>query len=337
MTARIQRRVRARWIAVLTALLLLIGTSSAAAYWAATAGVQAEASAADVGLEQELLLTGEPPISPLSGTYAAENSTLAGAVSITNTGTRAADYTLTVRKGSSGNSDLAGAIQVAATPVTSSEKCTPGALLAGATIGALPLTIEGTGKIEAGTSSIVCVETSLAADDISRFADQQVELEISTALEYAAEEQWKIGTDQAMPIAQVVEADPVAGVEQMFCAMDGPWELQLGFTGENEQPSKEAVQYRAFIAHANQPDVKLPLSNTQTTGWHTRVHISNTNADVTALVNSDHGGHGNAWVYVEKKFPEDADWTPEAQGKFHITPTTPEDKNAKGVYCGWLE
>lgn len=337
MTTRIDGRARVRWISVLVALVLLVGTGTASAYWAATARVDTDVSAADVGLEQKLLLTGEAPDSPLSGTYTADNSTLAGVVSITNTGTRAAGYTLTVRGAPSGNSNLTAAIQVAAAPVTSTEKCTPGATLAEPTSGALPLTVEGKEKIEADATVVVCVLTSLAASDLSRFADQRVELEISTALEFAAAEQWRIGADRAMTVVQSVEADPFAGVEQMFCAVEGPWEPQLGFTGESEGPAKDAVRYRAFIAHANQPDAKLPLRHSQTTGWHTRAHISNTDADVSALVNSEHGGYGNAWVYVEKTLPGDAGWTPEARGKVRITPSTPEDKNAKGVYCGWLE
>lgn len=326
---------RLRRVLVVTILLVLLGAGSAAACWTAQARVEAGAEAASIGLEQSLLL--EEGTSPLAGTYSAENLMLAGSVSIANTGTREAIYSLAVHPGSATSSALPAALRITAAPVSSAQECSPRAPLDSARTGILEGGAVLEGEVGAGASITVCVQTSLTAADHAALADGQLELMITSSLAYAKAAHWQIQADQAMSIIQAVEAAPPVEdtLEEMICRADGPWEPQLEFSREENEKDRNPIKYRMFISPASHPEKRIPLAYKPTKGWYTVVHLSNTASEMKELVGSEHGGYGNAWLHVEKKLPGRTDWTPAAQGKFHTTPTTPEDANAMGVYCGW--
>lgn len=327
MNGSVARRARARWIAVLTALLVFAGAGAAAAYWTAQVQVQNTASAATPGLEQKLLPEGQPSLSTI---YSVEEPTAAGLVSVANTGTREADYTLTVSAGS--DSDLAAAIQVAVAPVEIDEECTPQTALDNAQRGDLsdPFTFTGTSLIDADESILVCVQTSLAAEDVAAFAEDEVELQVSSALIYAKGEEWKRDAP-AEDVVQSVAPDASSGVEEMFCKDSEGWNLFLEFSEDADDSLKNDIRYRSFLAHEHSPDVRFPYSNVPMSGWHTVEQIPADHPDLVEFRESSNGGLGNAWLYVERKLPGEEEWTPVAAGKFH---TVQADWHV-AVRCGW--
>lgn len=328
---------RVRRLAVATLLLVLLGAGSAAAYWTTQASLESRATAATVGLEQSLTLT--DGASPLAGTYSAENLALAGTVTITNTGSRAAEYTLAIGPGSASSPALPAAVQVAAAPVADALDCSPGATLSGARTGTLETGVTLRGELGVGVTATVCVQTSLTSAAHATLPDGTLELAMTSSLAYAQAAQWQIAADQVMTVTQSVQAaapvDP--GVEAMTCLQDGPWEIQLGFSPEEVEKDRNPVKYRMFIAHADSPDERIELTGQPTDGWYTVVHLRNTSSEVTQLVTSNSGGYGNAWLYVEKKLPGRSGWEPVAQGTFHTTPTVPGAGEVTGVHCGWQQ
>ena len=327
---------RLRRLAVATLLLVLLGAGSAAAYWTAQATAHSRATAASVGLEQALPLTGGS--SPLAGTYSAEQLALAGTVTITNTGSRAAEYTLEVAPGLASSAALPAAVQIAAAPVARALDCSPQAALSGARTGNAGAGLSLHGELAAGATATVCLQTSLTAAAHASLPAGTLELAMTSSLEYARASQWQLTADRAMSVTQTVKPAPPAEPEAktMTCRVDGPWEPQLAFTspnGKKDASYRDQVQYRMFIAHADTPKARIALPNTSTTDWYTAVHLSNTSSTVKKLTASS--GHGNAWLYVEMKLPGTSDWAPVATGKFHTTPTVAQDRNATGVYCGW--
>lgn len=144
---------RLRRLAVATLLLVLLGAGSAAAYWTAQATAHSRATAASVGLEQALPLTGGS--SPLAGTYSAEELALAGTVTITNTGSRAAEYTLEVAPGQASSPVLPAAVQIAAAPVTRALDCSPQAAQSGARTGTAEVGLSLHGELAAGATATV--------------------------------------------------------------------------------------------------------------------------------------------------------------------------------------
>lgn len=326
---------RLRRLAVVTLLLVLLGAGSAAAYWTAQATAHSRATAASVGLEQALQTTGGS--SPLAGTYSAEQLALAGTVTLTNTGSRAAEYTLDVAPGPASSPTLPAAVQIAAAPVTRALDCSPQAALSGARTGTLGAGLSLRGELDAGATATVCVQTSLTAAAHATLPDGTLELAMTASLEYAKASQWQLTADRAMTVTQTVKAAaPVeTGVETMTCRVDGPWEPQFAFSPEKNEKDRNPIKYRMFIAHAKSPDERIQLTNQQTQGWYTVVHLPNSSSEVKQLISSRSGGYGNAWLYVEKRLPGKSDWAPVAQAKFHTTSTIPGVGSATGVYCGW--
>lgn len=139
-------------------LVLLLGGAGSLASWTATAQLQATASAADTGIAQ----TVHPG---LAITYGNEDSTAAAAVSITNTGSREALYTLSLRAEWSSSTSLPTAISVAVT----------GTLAQSDTDGVLP----------AGETVILCVQTSMSPVAMIAHPGAQVTIALQSALEYA--------------------------------------------------------------------------------------------------------------------------------------------------------
>lgn len=158
-------------------LVLLLGGAGSLASWAATAQLQATASAADTGIAQ----TVHPG---LAITYGNEDSTAAAAVSITNTGSREALYTLSLRAEWSSSTSLPTAISVAVAPVADAAACVRDAVLVGAVTGTLAQS-DTDGVLPAGETAILCVQTSMSPVAMIAHPGAQVTIALQSALEYA--------------------------------------------------------------------------------------------------------------------------------------------------------
>lgn len=191
MNRQITLGARARRLIVITMLLALTGAGAAAAYWTVTTQLSASTSAASVGLEQQLLPAGSD--SPLTATYTAESPSAAGTIALTNTGSRAAEYALTVKTSSASAEDLPAALQLTAGLVEAGQECAAGSDLKDLRTGALPLEIAGT--LIADETVDVCLQTEFAAEDIVAFADEQIVLAVSSSLTYAEGDDWTVGAE----------------------------------------------------------------------------------------------------------------------------------------------
>lgn len=321
MTGSTSRRVRTRWIAVLVALLTFAGTGVAAAYWTAEAQVDDTASTAAVGLEQELVHEGE---SSLSTTYTADNLTAAGLVSVANTGTREAGYTLTVSAVS--DSDLAEAIQVVLAPVGLPEQCTPQATLENAKLGSVSDPLTGSLDKEGG-KALVCVQTSLAGDKIVEFAEQAIALEVSSALVYAEEAKEAEWT----PIVAEIVTQSVAD-ERPICAREPQTYLRFALPSPPEGQAG-SVEYRVFFAHKDTPDNRESIVLDNLSGYHPVIDLEYTMLE--PFVESPNGGIGDTWVYAEQKLDDEQTWTAIASFQIHTFHSGTEQHDQLRMYCGW--
>src|SRR5699024_1756266 len=236
-------------------------------------------------------------------TYSAENLALAGTVTITNTGSRAAEYTLTIAPGPASSPALPAAVQIAAAPMAGALDCSPGATLNGARTGTLATGLTLRRELGAGATATAAVQTS------------------PTPAAHA--------TPRRRP------RRPGGGA--MHCLQGGAWEVPLGFPPEEGEKGRHPVKDRMFLPPGGSPDERIELTSQPTDGWYTVVHLRNTSSEVTQLVTSNSGGYGNAWLYVEKKLPGRSGWEPAAQGTFHTTPTVPGAGDVTGVHCGWQQ
>lgn len=188
MSAQTTHRARARRLLVVVLVLVLTGAGAAAAYWTATTQLRTTASAATTGLEQQVLPSeGE---SPLGITYTSETSTAAGAVSLTNTGSRAAEYTLTVHATTTHAEALTSALQLAAGALAEGRNCTHEISLATSGTGATPLTV--TGSLGAGGTIDLCLQTTLPADAAAEHPDATLSLSLTSSLRYAEGDAWTV-------------------------------------------------------------------------------------------------------------------------------------------------
>lgn len=327
MIAPTPRRAHLRWIAVLATLLLVAGTGAASAYWTAQAQLSAAASAATIGIEQQLLP--DPQTSALSTTYSAENLIAAGAVSIENTGSREATISLDVRAASPNSTGLTSALRVAIAPVASEAQCIPGAELAGTTTGALPLTYEG--ELAAGASIVLCVQTSLTPGDAAARGGEQAELTLASTLAYGADGAWTLHgpAERVMQHVEQPEKDPFADAEPMICS-GNDWYVEMRFSLPSQENQLQGVEYRTFLAHEETPGVRTTFPARDLSAYHTTVQLPGTS--VRPFVESEDGGIGNTWVYVEQRFAGDHAWTPAAVGRFSTSNTSTGDVL---VHCGW--
>src|SRR5699024_210309 len=143
-------------------------------------------------------------------TYTADALTHSRTVSLTNTGSRAAGYTLTVRPATSATTGLPAAVRVVAAPVAARQDCTPQKRLEHAGTGTLARSVDVTGQVSAGSTVELCVQTSLEAAGVRTFADAQLAFELTTTLTYADAEQWTLRGPSPMTVAQRVAPDPLA-------------------------------------------------------------------------------------------------------------------------------
>lgn len=181
-------RRRARRLTVTILVLVLVGAGTAAAYWTATTQLSTTASSTAVGLEQAMLPHGGE--SPLEVTFTSETVTAAGAVALTNTGSREAEYSLIIDATSTGAPALPAALRLAAGALAAGQECTPGFSDETTGTGAEPLTL--TGSLEAGATIELCLTTTLTAEAIAAHFDQTITLSLTSSLRYAAGEAWTV-------------------------------------------------------------------------------------------------------------------------------------------------
>lgn len=185
---------RAALVAALVAVLTLVGGGGAVAYWSVSAQVEAAAATASVGLSQTVHPSVET--TPLKVTYSSSNLTAAGAVTVVNTGTREADYSITLAPQSPTAPGLPGAITVAVAQVVSVDACTPTTALTAPQTGTLSSTPGFTahGAVDAGGTIFLCVQTSLSAAGATAYANASTGVSMTTELEYAPLDEWMLDT-----------------------------------------------------------------------------------------------------------------------------------------------
>ena len=319
---------RLRRLLVLTAILVLLGAGTATAYWTARAQVTEAASAAHVGLEQTL--STRDGGSSLATTYSTDALTAAGTVTLENTGSREGTYSLAISPAEASDATLAAALRISAAPHTDGAGCVAGSAESGGPTGVLPFA--ATGQLDAGESIELCVQTSLAARDLPRFAGEELSLQIDSTLTYAEADAWRVEAPTEH-VTQRVEADQRPSVEEMTPGTNGePHYLELSFSPYSGTANPNAVKYRVFLAHEDTPEVRVPYSGGALSGYYPTVQISNTSTDFRDFVESDEGGLGNTWVYVEHRPPSE-DWSVVAVGKIH----TVQEQWWVGAYYGWQE
>jgi len=317
------RRARLRLLTVLSLVLVLLGGGTAAAYWTATATLDAAAGAAAVGLEQ----TTDDSAGSLETVFSAETLTASQAVTLTNTGSREASFSLTVRTEAGSDQAFADALALGVQPVASALDCTP----AGAT-GTASVTHEGT--LAPGKSVVLCVSTTLDAQDLEALSEQQLILSITSSLRYAEGEAWTVHAPELRATQTVArtETKPAFGGAEMTCPEggDAPWFLAMSFPA-NEGKQGETT-YRVFLAQEATPDKRVAYDEVPG-GWDTVVRFQHGSDAVTSYVESQHGGMGPAWLIVEQKVNGEGSWAPAAYGKVNFV-TTPYGDSV-GVECGW--
>lgn len=327
MSPRPSLAARLRRVLALTAALMVLGTTSALAYWTARADVDASASAATVGLGQALLPTGGP--SPLAGTYSTTTSTLAGVVRVTNSGGRTAVPALTVRAAGTSSAALTGAVGITVGIVADPATCTPQATLAGARTGTLGTRIVLTGSTVApGAAAALCVRTTLPAASAGT-AGQRLDLLLTSSLSYAEGTQWTIDASTPLAVAQSTAADPFPGAQPMTPGgqQDG-WYLSMAFP--QNAGKQRSTTYRASLAWADSPGTRIGYS-VPPTGWDTEVRFNHGSAPVRAFTATRAGGTGNAWLYVEMSTDGGRSWTPAAVGTLRFA----TDASTVKIYAGW--
>lgn len=202
--------VRAKRVAVLGLVLVGIGAGAATAYWTASDEVHGSAGAASVGITQTKPLK-------LEKTYNAGALTAADAVTITNTGERAANVRTTV-SASSGQA-LSSALHIRLSEVATAGACTPSAVLKDAVTGGSGLIYAPQQKLPAGQSIIVCVQTSLTPQDLFSLPASSAEVSVTSTLTYAPGAKWTTLPSTAK-VQQGLASDRASGAPGATCSGD---------------------------------------------------------------------------------------------------------------------
>lgn len=327
MSPRPSLTARLRRLLVLATALMMLGTTSAAAYWTAQARAGTRATAATVGLEQALLPAGGT--SPLAGTYDTSTSTLAGAVSVINSGSRSAVPALTVRAAGTSSPALTGALRIAVGVVTDPASCIPRTVPTGARTGALGTRITlPDHAVAPGTAAVLCVQTTLPAASAGSTA-QRLDLELTSTLTYAEGTRWTIDASTPLAVAQTTAADPFAGAQPMTPGgqQDG-WYLSMAFP--QNAGKQGSTTYRASLAWADSPGTRIGYS-VPPTGWDTEVRFNHGSAPVRAFTATRADGTGNAWLHVEMSTDGGRSWKTAAVGKLRFA----TDPSTVKIYAGW--
>jgi len=184
-----RRRLAA--VAGLTAFLVLAGGGAAAGLWVAHTPLGVQAGAASTGIGQSGDLSGLNVVyDEAAGVYAA-----AGAVTLTNTGSRAASYSLTATAVDPSVPNLPGAVSIAVGSVPGAGSCSSTATLGAPASGNLasPFVYDSSGsamQLAAGQSVVLCVQTSLSPSVIEYYGATSLSIAIHGALRYAAGSAW---------------------------------------------------------------------------------------------------------------------------------------------------
>lgn len=335
MTALLAKSSRLRAVAMLSLILMLVGTAAAAAYWTATAQVNGAASAASVGLAQNA--DGATGLDDII--YSATDLTAAGTLQIKNVGSRDATYAVDLRSESATADGLEEAITVTAAPVANLEKCASGTALADARTGSMPYTLEGT--IQAGQTVVLCLQSTLSPDAVTDFGGQELELSISSSLRYAVGDAWTVSAGaqrvtQAVAAAPPVEEPQIDNGTELFCGEQGsaPYSLRIGFPQVEGQQGE--VTYRVFIAPEATPNQRVEVKGKRPTGWNTAVQFDHGDKELQTYVNSPQGGWGNTWVFIEQQMQGSDQWTSTAYAKVRLV-ELPWNEKGVGIECGWQE
>ncbi|MFT3798144.1 hypothetical protein [Microbacterium sp.] len=305
------------------AVLTLAGGGGAAAYWSAQAQVEATAAAASTGLVQTVQST------PLTVTYSSSLRVAAGAVTVQNTGSRGAAYSLSLSAASATSAGLPGAITVAAAVVASAAACTTTATLSGAQTGTAS-SFTATGTVAAGASVVVCLQTSMTAADVTTYGGASASLSVRTGLEYAAADAWRVSGAAVTFTQQVAQSQFVPDGTAMTCNDNNGWNLDLWFT---EATPTSGISYRFFLARESTPTTRVAYSPaTDPNPWWTAVQVAPGNASLQSYLSSANGAMGNTWLFVERSTAgSGGPWTQIAYGKFR-TATLAEGLR---TWCGW--
>ncbi|GAA3662333.1 RICIN domain-containing protein [Microbacterium marinilacus] len=193
-----RRSVRVRLIAVLAFVLTFAVGGGAWAQWSAEAQLAGPAQAARTGVTQTVH-AGSSTQTPLTTTYTSLSRTAAGAVSVTNTGSREAGYSLDVLASSATADGLPGAVSVAIAVISDPADCTTDADLASPVTGTLSTStpLQATGTVEAGATVVLCVRTSMTAADAATYSDESVQIAVDSTLSYADGAAWQAAAEAA--------------------------------------------------------------------------------------------------------------------------------------------
>jgi hypothetical protein len=134
--------------------LVLAGTGTASALWSSLSGVGGTVSSASMGISQ----TG---FDSLAGEYNATSTQKIAAVTVTNTGTVASNYTLTMAGPSTSSNAIANAAIVQVRTVGSATQCTPIAASGSVKWPTIPA-YTSTTALAAGASVVYCVQSTMA-------------------------------------------------------------------------------------------------------------------------------------------------------------------------------
>lgn len=157
--------------------LLLVGSGVSHAIWSVRVSATGTVGSATVGITQT------PSTTPsLAHTYAPDSLQAAGAITVTNSGSREADYATSVQATAASDADLPGAVDILMGVVSQASDCTTfaGTGAAGALSDTIAVTLSGT--LAAGASAIVCIVTSMNSADIALFGNETVDAQVLSTI-----------------------------------------------------------------------------------------------------------------------------------------------------------
>lgn len=323
MTARRLLAARAKLVATVTTLLILISAGSAAAYWTASATLDGSASAATIGVTQT------DRLDALAAEYTAGTLTKAGVTTVRNDGTAPGRYTLTVSAQSS--TALTRALTVSISQVASTEQCTPGAKLAPLAQGTLTpsgLALSAQGDLAAkgstGGSVVLCVRTSVSAQSVFLLGGEKAGLTVTSSLRYADGERWtaRPGGNVGGTITQSVSLTPVDAATRMTCERTG---LGIWATVNfSKNGALAGTTFRPYMIVDGQK-MDLPASTVTIDAKNQRANVKIERKDLTA--GNIFERPGKYWIVVEQQSAGGA-VTNFGAGQFRYDLIT-------GIHCGW--
>jgi hypothetical protein len=202
------RSSRIAWLAGSLAFLTAAGAGVAVAATTSQIGLHVSASAATPGVSQTNTL------SALNFTYdqSASAYATAGAVTLQNTGTRDASYSLALTTHDATVPGLPAQISVAVGSVASTGACTTAATLGNQQTGTLAsaFTYSSTTiplKLAVGQSVVLCVKTTFNSAVVGSYGSTSLGIDVAGTMTYAAGASWSVTAATATVTQQVLTAD----------------------------------------------------------------------------------------------------------------------------------